>query len=75
MPDEVEISSAACASSQERREPWISFYRTEEIGRRLLALGFSQVRPLTPEDAERYYNGQPVAVAPLNAWQLRHWCR
>ena len=46
-----------------------------QIGRRLLALGFSQVRPLTPEDAERYYNGQPVAVAPLNAWQLRHWCR
>ena len=69
-PDDLRISLAARASSQERGEPWISFYRPEEIAPRLLAHGFANVQPQTPEDASRYYVGQPPGVAPLSAWQL-----
>jgi methyltransferase (TIGR00027 family) len=69
-PDEMQISAAARASSQERGEPWISLYRREEITSRLLALGFGSVQPLTPEDASQYYFGQPPGIAPLTAWQL-----
>ena len=68
--DELQISSAARAASQERGESWISFYRPEEMAPRLLALGFGNVQPLTPEDARRYYVGQPPGIAPLRAWQL-----
>ena len=69
-PDELQISSAARAASQERGEPWISFYRPEEMAPHLLGLGFGNVQPLTPEDARRYYVGQPPGVTPLRAWQL-----
>ena len=69
-PDELQISSAAQTSSHERGEPWMSFYRPEQIASRLLALGFASVQPLTPEDASRYYIGQPAGVTPLRAWQL-----
>jgi methyltransferase (TIGR00027 family) len=69
-PNELHISSAARASSQERGEPWISFYRPEEMAHRLLALGFATVQRLTSEDARRYYVGQPSGVIPLTAWQL-----
>jgi methyltransferase (TIGR00027 family) len=69
-PDELHISSAARTSSQERGEPWISFYRPEEMARRLPALGFRSVQRLTPEDARQYYLGQPSGITPLRAWQL-----
>ena len=69
-PDELQISSAARTSSRERGEPWITFYRLDEIARRLLAAGFGNVHPLTPEDAHRYYIGQPPRITPLTAWQL-----
>jgi O-methyltransferase involved in polyketide biosynthesis len=68
--DELQISAAARASSQERGEPWISFYRPEEMTSHLLALGFGNVKPLTPEDASQYYFGQPAGITPLTAWQL-----
>ena len=68
--DEFQISAAARASSEERGEPWISFYRLKEITSRLLALGFGSVQPLAPEDARQYYFGQPAGVTPLMAWQL-----
>jgi methyltransferase (TIGR00027 family) len=69
-PDELEISSAAYRSSEELGEPWISFFRPEEMAPRLLALGFGQVRTLPPDDARQYYLGQPATIAPLRAWQL-----
>jgi methyltransferase (TIGR00027 family) len=68
--EELQISSAARTASQERGEPWQSFYRPEEIAPRLLALGFASVEPLKLEDARQYYVGQPPWVAPLIAWQL-----
>jgi methyltransferase (TIGR00027 family) len=68
--DELRISSAARASAAERGEPWISFFRPEELLPRLLALRFTEVETLNPEDARRYYVGQPAGVAPLLAWQL-----
>jgi methyltransferase (TIGR00027 family) len=68
--DEQRISSAARASAEARGEPWVSFFRPEEIKPRLLALGFDEVRSLIAEDARQYYLGQPVGVTPLTAWQL-----
>lgn len=68
--DEMRISTAARASAEARGEPWISFFRPEEINPRLLALGFDHVQTLIAEDARQYYLGQPVGVTPLTAWQL-----
>jgi methyltransferase (TIGR00027 family) len=69
-PDELQISSAARAASEDRGEPWISFYRPDEIAPRLLALGFGSVQPLSAEDARRYHVGQPDGITPSRAWQL-----
>jgi methyltransferase (TIGR00027 family) len=68
--DELRISSAARVSAEVRGEPWITFFRPEEIRPRLLDLGFGDVVTLTAEEARQYYLGQPAGVAPLTAWQL-----
>jgi methyltransferase (TIGR00027 family) len=68
--DELRISSAARVSAEARGEPWISFFRPEEIASRLLGLKFSEIYTLTAEDARQYYRGQPATVTPLTAWQL-----
>ena len=68
--DELQISSAARASSEDRGEPWMSFFQPGELAPRLLASGYNEVRTLSNEDACQYYFGQPAGVAPLRAWQL-----
>jgi methyltransferase (TIGR00027 family) len=69
-PVEREISRAAESASGARGEPWLSYFQPATLASRLLALGFTRVARLTPDDAAAYYVGQPPDVAPLHAWQL-----
>ena len=71
-PDAQSVSDAYAAASAERGEPWISTYTLAELTSDLRAGGLTDVRPLSPEDAARYYGGQPAGVAPPPQWRLVH---
>jgi methyltransferase (TIGR00027 family) len=70
-PQERAFSDAAAGASAARGEPWISSFEPEALEQHLFGLGFSQVERLSPRlAASRYYAAQPLAVTPLEAWQV-----
>jgi methyltransferase (TIGR00027 family) len=62
------ISSQTAVMSARFGEPWVSFYRPEQLRSHLHSLGFSEIDWLSNEKAARYYAGQ--TVEPLTAWQM-----
>jgi methyltransferase (TIGR00027 family) len=69
-PDEREMSRMSAEVSAARGEPWVSHFVPDQLGARLVALGYHRVEWLTPEAAGAYYEGQPAEVRPLGAWRL-----
>jgi methyltransferase (TIGR00027 family) len=69
-PDEREMSRISAEVSAARGEPWVSYFRPEQLATRLAPLGFDRVEWLTPEAASTYYEGQPAEARPLSAWRL-----
>jgi methyltransferase (TIGR00027 family) len=58
-PAELPLRAAGGRGVARQGEPWINFYRPDELADRVLALGFSSVRTvLSGELARRYFDGR-----------------
>ena len=64
-PEEAGFLTKAVQMAAEVGEPWLTYFRPNEISDHLLKLGFSRVSHLTPEDtAAQYFENRQDGLTP-----------